>query len=86
MCVSVKVISSVSIVRPGNMSYACGNHENVLQLHAWTPYFVQTCVLSGQNLPTMHRPGQGLLFDFSTCTSCTMMWTPSTADRETPLW
>ena len=32
MCVSVKVISSVSIVRPGNMSYACGNHENVLQL------------------------------------------------------
>ena len=32
MCVSVKVISSVSIMRPGNMSYACGNHENVLQL------------------------------------------------------
>ena len=32
MCVSVKVISSLSIMRPGNMSYACGNHENVLQL------------------------------------------------------
>ena len=32
MCVSVKVISSVSIMRPGNMPYACGNHENVLQL------------------------------------------------------
>ena len=82
MCVSVKVISSVSIVRPGNMSYACGNHENVLQLLG----LHQTCVLSGQNLPTMRRPGQGLLFDFSTCTSCTMIWTPSTADRETPLW